>query len=139
MFSSSQFESAPAFTGGGGGFNYSQSTQSADPVPTSAKVHQYIHVSESKILNGNFYSLFQFDWLFLRNFMQSRDTQPMVPVTAKQIIEASQSTDDKSNFLVDGAIVSNVSMNRKSCYLLLMRFESYLLTFFMTDKLIDIF
>lgn len=71
--------------------------------------------------------------------MQSRDTQPMVPVTAKQIIEASQSTDDKSNFLVDGAIVSNVSINRKSCYLLLMRFESYLLTFFMTDKLIDIF
>ncbi|CAA2955984.1 replication protein A 32 kDa subunit A-like isoform X2 [Olea europaea var. sylvestris] len=77
MFSSSQFESAPAFTGGGGGFNYSQSTQSADPVPTSAK---------------------------------SRDTQPMVPVTAKQIIEASQSTDDKSNFLVDGAIVSNVKL-----------------------------
>ncbi|KAL2534770.1 Replication protein A 32 kDa subunit A [Abeliophyllum distichum] len=77
MFSSSQIDSAAAFTGGGGGFNYSQSTQSTDPLPTSAK---------------------------------SRDTQPMVPVTVKQIIGASQSTDDKSNFLIDDALVSNVKL-----------------------------
>lgn len=32
----------------------------------------------------------------------------MYPVTVKQIMEASPSADDKSNFLVDGIIVYNV-------------------------------
>ncbi|PIN12853.1 Single-stranded DNA-binding replication protein A (RPA), medium (30 kD) subunit [Handroanthus impetiginosus] len=72
--SSSQFDATAAFSGGGGGFVSSQST---DPSSTSAK---------------------------------SRDTQPMYPVTVKQIIEASPSSDDKSNFLIDGVDVYNVKL-----------------------------
>ncbi|KAK4404579.1 Replication protein A subunit A [Sesamum angolense] len=38
---------------------------------------------------------------------KSRDNQPMYPVTVKQIIEATPSTDDKPNFLIDGVDVYN--------------------------------
>ncbi|KAI3444166.1 hypothetical protein Pfo_000831 [Paulownia fortunei] len=41
---------------------------------------------------------------------KSRDNQPMYPVTVKQIIEASPSADDKSNFLIDGVDVYNVKL-----------------------------
>ncbi|KAL3825988.1 hypothetical protein ACJIZ3_022017 [Penstemon smallii] len=39
---------------------------------------------------------------------KSRDNQPMFPVTVKQIIEATPSTDDKSTFIIDGVDVYNV-------------------------------
>ncbi|KAG8372372.1 hypothetical protein BUALT_Bualt12G0059400 [Buddleja alternifolia] len=67
MFESSQFD----------GFVSTQSTQSTDPSPTSAK---------------------------------SRDDQPMYPVTVKQIIEATPSADDKSNFVIEGVDVYNVKL-----------------------------
>ncbi|XP_011069919.1 replication protein A 32 kDa subunit A isoform X1 [Sesamum indicum] len=41
---------------------------------------------------------------------KSRDNQPMYPVTVKQIIEATPSTDDKPNFLIDGVDVYNVKL-----------------------------
>ncbi|KAL0302245.1 UNVERIFIED_CONTAM: Replication protein A subunit A [Sesamum angustifolium] len=41
---------------------------------------------------------------------KSRDNQPMYPVTVKQIIEATPSTDDKPNFLIDGVDVYNVKV-----------------------------
>lgn len=34
----------------------------------------------------------------------------MYPVTVKQIVEASPSTDDKSNFVIDGSDVFNVRL-----------------------------
>ncbi|XP_057787288.1 replication protein A 32 kDa subunit A [Salvia miltiorrhiza] len=39
-----------------------------------------------------------------------RDAQPMHPVTVKQIVGASSSDDDKSNFLIDGISVYNVKL-----------------------------
>lgn len=40
---------------------------------------------------------------------QNRDSQPLSPLTVKQIREAFQSSDDKTNFLIDGVDVNNVS------------------------------
>lgn len=40
--------------------------------------------------------------------MQNRDTQALLPLTVKQISEAFLSSDDKSNFLIDGVEVNNV-------------------------------
>ncbi|KAL6525489.1 hypothetical protein OROHE_015796 [Orobanche hederae] len=39
-----------------------------------------------------------------------RDNKPMYPATVKQIIEATPSTDDKPNFLIDGVDVYNVKL-----------------------------
>ncbi|KAK8545363.1 hypothetical protein V6N13_066649 [Hibiscus sabdariffa] len=39
----------------------------------------------------------------------SRDTQGLVPATVKMISEASQSGDEKSNFIIDGVDVANVT------------------------------
>ncbi|PQQ05793.1 replication protein A 32 kDa subunit A isoform X1 [Prunus yedoensis var. nudiflora] len=75
MFSSSQFDSTSAFSGGG--FMASQSTQFGDSTPSRAK---------------------------------SRETHGLVPVTVKQISEAHQSGDEKSNFVISGADVANVSV-----------------------------
>ncbi|XVE97233.1 hypothetical protein REPUB_Repub03eG0003500 [Reevesia pubescens] len=41
---------------------------------------------------------------------RSRDTQGLISVTVKQISEASQSGDEKSNFIIDGVDVTNVSV-----------------------------
>ncbi|KAG9134851.1 hypothetical protein Leryth_001153 [Lithospermum erythrorhizon] len=41
---------------------------------------------------------------------KSRDGQPMVPLTVKQISEADQSNDDKSSFLINGTQVTNVKL-----------------------------
>ena len=41
-------------------------------------------------------------------WLQSRETQGLVPVTVKQISEASQSGDEKSNFVINGVDVTNV-------------------------------
>ncbi|CAK9137957.1 unnamed protein product [Ilex paraguariensis] len=41
---------------------------------------------------------------------KSRDSQPLLPLTVKQISEAFQSSDDKSNFLIDGVDVNNVTL-----------------------------
>ncbi|KAL3535381.1 hypothetical protein ACH5RR_003842 [Cinchona calisaya] len=41
---------------------------------------------------------------------KSRDAQPMVPVTVKQISDAVPSTDDKSTFLIDGVDVKHVML-----------------------------
>lgn len=41
---------------------------------------------------------------------KSRETQGLVPVTVKQISEASQSGDEKSNFVVNGVDVTNVTL-----------------------------
>lgn len=40
--------------------------------------------------------------------LQSRETQGLVPVTVKQISEASQYGDEKSNFVINGVDVANV-------------------------------
>ncbi|KAL6523377.1 hypothetical protein OROGR_016980 [Orobanche gracilis] len=42
--------------------------------------------------------------------LKSRDNQRMYPATVKQIIEATPSTDDKPNFLIDGVDVYNVKL-----------------------------
>ncbi|KAE8678671.1 flowering-promoting factor 1-like protein 2-like [Hibiscus syriacus] len=39
----------------------------------------------------------------------SRDTQGLVPATVKMISEASHSGDEKSNFIIDGVHVANVT------------------------------
>ncbi|KAK3018274.1 hypothetical protein RJ639_003102 [Escallonia herrerae] len=39
---------------------------------------------------------------------KNRDSQPLMPLTVKQIREAFQSSDDKSNFLIDDVDVNNV-------------------------------
>lgn len=41
---------------------------------------------------------------------KSRETQGLVPVTVKQISEASQSGDEKSNFVINGVDVANVTV-----------------------------
>ncbi|XP_057496011.1 replication protein A 32 kDa subunit B-like isoform X3 [Actinidia eriantha] len=41
---------------------------------------------------------------------KNRDTQPLVPLTVKQISQAFQSSDDKSNFLIDGIDVNNATL-----------------------------
>lgn len=41
---------------------------------------------------------------------RNRDTQALLPLTVKQISEAFLSSDDKSNFLVDGVEVNNVTL-----------------------------
>ncbi|XVE71371.1 hypothetical protein DITRI_Ditri10aG0144900 [Diplodiscus trichospermus] len=41
---------------------------------------------------------------------RSRDTQGLISVTVKQISEASQSGDEKSNFIIDGVDVTNVTV-----------------------------
>ncbi|KAI8019963.1 Replication protein A 32 kDa subunit A [Camellia lanceoleosa] len=41
---------------------------------------------------------------------KNRDSQPLLPLTVKQISEAFQSSDDKSNFLIDGVDVNNVKL-----------------------------
>ncbi|XP_059637317.1 replication protein A 32 kDa subunit B-like isoform X2 [Cornus florida] len=41
---------------------------------------------------------------------KNRDSQPLLPLTVKQISEAFQSSDDKSNFLIDGVDVNNVTL-----------------------------
>ncbi|XP_043718915.1 replication protein A 32 kDa subunit A-like isoform X2 [Telopea speciosissima] len=41
---------------------------------------------------------------------KNRDNQGLLPLTVKQISEASLSNDDKSNFVVDGVDVNNVTM-----------------------------
>ncbi|GAA0169088.1 hypothetical protein LIER_23645 [Lithospermum erythrorhizon] len=64
----------------GGGFMPSMATQSADPSSSS--------YSSSK----------------------NRETQPMVPLTVKQISGALQAGDDKVNFLIDGVDVNNVKL-----------------------------
>lgn len=41
---------------------------------------------------------------------KNRDSQPLTPLTVKQINEAFQSSDDKTNFLIDGVDVNNVKL-----------------------------
>ncbi|KAL2318283.1 hypothetical protein Fmac_032159 [Flemingia macrophylla] len=41
---------------------------------------------------------------------KSRDSQGLIPVTVKQISEASQSGDEKSNFVIDGVDLNNVTL-----------------------------
>ncbi|XP_058207788.1 replication protein A 32 kDa subunit B isoform X4 [Rhododendron vialii] len=41
---------------------------------------------------------------------KNRDTQPLLPLTVKQISQAFQATDDKSNFIIDGVDVNNVTL-----------------------------
>ncbi|KAG5540369.1 hypothetical protein RHGRI_020560 [Rhododendron griersonianum] len=41
---------------------------------------------------------------------KGRDTYGLVPVTVKQISEASDSGDDKSNFVINGVDVANVTL-----------------------------
>ncbi|KAH6792447.1 replicon protein A2 [Perilla frutescens var. hirtella] len=41
---------------------------------------------------------------------KSRDTQGLLPLTVKQISEAFQASDDKTNFLIDGVDVNNVKL-----------------------------
>lgn len=41
---------------------------------------------------------------------KNRDSQPLTPLTVKQIREAFQSSDDKTNFLIDGVDVNNVKL-----------------------------
>jgi replication factor A2 len=41
---------------------------------------------------------------------KNRDTQPLLPLTVKQINQAFQATDDKSNFIIDGVDVNNVTL-----------------------------
>ncbi|KAL9330941.1 hypothetical protein ACSQ67_000551 [Phaseolus vulgaris] len=75
MFSSSQFDAATAFSGGG--FMSSQPSNLNDSSPAPSK---------------------------------SRETQGLVPVTVKQISEASQTGDEKSNFVINGVDLNNVTL-----------------------------
>ena len=48
--------------------------------------------------------IYRFDFLLLQN----RDSQSLLPLTVKQINEALLTSDDKSNFSIDGVDVNNV-------------------------------
>lgn len=41
-------------------------------------------------------------------FLQNRDAQSLLPLTIKQINDAFQSSDDKSNLIIDGVDVNTV-------------------------------
>ncbi|KAM3308332.1 hypothetical protein P3S67_010076 [Capsicum chacoense] len=45
-----------------------------------------------------------------RTFAKSRDSPPLLPLTVKQISQAIQSSDEKSNFVIDGVDVNNVRL-----------------------------
>lgn len=47
---------------------------------------------------------------FSSSSSKNRDSQPLLPLTVKQISEALQSSDDKTNFLIDGVDVNNVTL-----------------------------
>lgn len=47
-------------------------------------------------------------YIFVSN-LQNRDVQALLPLTVKQINDAFLSSDDKSNFVIDGVDVNNVS------------------------------
>lgn len=47
-------------------------------------------------------------YVFVSN-LQNRDVQALLPLTVKQINNAFLSSDDKSNFVIDGVDVNNVS------------------------------
>ncbi|KAH8504047.1 hypothetical protein H0E87_011621 [Populus deltoides] len=84
MFSSSQFDATSAFSGGG--FMPSQSTQLTDSTPSPAKAS------------------------LLSLSLCSRNSLGVVPVTVKQISQASQSGDEKSSFVINGVDVTNVTV-----------------------------
>lgn len=42
--------------------------------------------------------------------MQNRDAQSLLPLTIKQIKDAVQSNDDKTNLIIDGVDVNNVRL-----------------------------
>ncbi|KAI4335413.1 hypothetical protein L6164_014058 [Bauhinia variegata] len=46
---------------------------------------------------------------------RNRDAQSLLPLTIKQINDAVQSTDDKSNLIVDGVEVNNVTLVGRMC------------------------
>ncbi|KAI4344414.1 hypothetical protein L6164_011645 [Bauhinia variegata] len=46
---------------------------------------------------------------------KNRDAQSLLPLTIKQINNVFQSTDDKSNLIVDGVDVNNVSLVGRVC------------------------
>lgn len=43
------------------------------------------------------------------SLLQNRDAQSLLPLTIKQINDAFQSSDEKSNMIIDGVDVNNVS------------------------------
>lgn len=47
---------------------------------------------------------------FSSSSSKNRDSQPLLPLTVKQISEALQSIDDKANFFIDGVDVNNVTL-----------------------------
>lgn len=59
--------------------------------------------------NAGVITSFLFFFLFL--YSQNRDSQTLLPLSVKQISEAFQSSDDKTNFLIDGVDVNNVSLS----------------------------
>lgn len=46
--------------------------------------------------------------IFFCSLFKSRDSQGLIPVTVKQISEASHSGDEKSNFSINGVDLTNV-------------------------------
>jgi hypothetical protein len=44
--------------------------------------------------------------------LQNREIQSLLPLTVKQITEAFLSSDDKSNFTIDGVDVNNVGFSK---------------------------
>ena len=75
-------------------------------------------------------------FLYLMGFvlwLQSRETHGLVPVTVKQIREASQCGDEKSNFVINGVDVVNVIFI--SCFLSLSTFNpNYYIALFCSKK-----
>ncbi|XP_031279084.1 replication protein A 32 kDa subunit A-like [Pistacia vera] len=88
MFSSIQFDATSAFSGGG--FMPSQS-QLAVSNPSAARVSFYSSIMSSESSSTIVASV-------------------LSPLTVKLISEASQSGDDKSNFVVNGSEVTNVTL-----------------------------
>ena len=56
--------------------------------------------------------IYRFDFLLLQN----RDSQSLLPLTVKQINEALLTSDDKSNFSIDGVDVNNVCFLKLSLW-----------------------
>ncbi|GLT52889.1 hypothetical protein SLA2020_261990 [Shorea laevis] len=100
MFSSTQFDANSAFSGGG--FTFSQQSQpsDSDPLWRNQTGFMCFALSHGVSLCPSFF------WWGL----QSRETQGLVPVTVKQISEASQSGDEKSTFVINGVDVANVTL-----------------------------
>ncbi|KAI4337409.1 hypothetical protein L6164_015831 [Bauhinia variegata] len=111
MFSSSQFDSNSAFSGGG--FMTTQATQFNYSSPSPAKVSDlsYLLFSFSNFRLSIRCLIYSFSFpSHGASWLMTRETHGLVPVTVKQISEASHSGYEKSSFVINCVDLTNVTL-----------------------------